>query len=293
MITFINEYLNRIFGEFQNEIDNLDRLCDLVNVNFKDSNIPDYNYKIIQQIYLLKYFAAYLFEYYEMYNKLVNDNIIEFPFNILSIGCGCGLDYYGLDYALRINEMNCKGYVIYNGVDIAEWNYRDNLNNPHCDFINIDILDWNKLNSNDYNIIIFPKSINEFKGDKIDKLLTLLKNTTHTMNRIVLMGSIRIDPKESANDIDCFRKIANIFTIDHNYQYVEKYNGLLTHNKKGHFRDIYDGFNYPYNIISYVNSLRTKCKNHKTCEESCFTSFRPWPILKTDYMSYKIAIFDR
>ena len=90
-------------------------------------NIPDYSKPEIQQLYLLKYFPAYLIEYYEIFNDILKYKFIALPFNVLSVGTGCGIDYWGLEFALRDHGMDSADYVYYTGIDKIPWNYREYL----------------------------------------------------------------------------------------------------------------------------------------------------------------------
>jgi hypothetical protein len=299
MIDFILNKLDLIFNDFQIKINNSENLCELESVHYLNRNVPNYNPLINQQFYLLKYFPAYFFEYFEMYKRLINDGFInnlldnDIPLNILSIGCGCGLDYYGLEYALRNTNRNCNTCVIYSGIDIINWSYRDNLNNTTCYFSNIDILNCHSLDNNDYNLIVFPKSIHEFR-ENFDNLLTLLRNTDFSMDTIIIMGSISKEKALSEEDIQNFKKIENIFIEDHNLIDIGRYDEIIKHPQIGIFKNIYN-FDYPENIKDYLLNLKTFCKNKSLCDkEICvLKDLRPVPIQYTDYMKYRIKVFEK
>ena len=60
-------------------------LCLLKDVTYLGGNIPDYSSIAVQQLYLLKYFPAYLIEYYDIYRDVLTDKFIKLPLNILSL----------------------------------------------------------------------------------------------------------------------------------------------------------------------------------------------------------------
>jgi hypothetical protein len=116
MNQFIENMLCNVFDQFVINLEYFDNYCHLRELRF-DINIPPYEELTIQQLYLLRYLPAYLIEYYEIFCNILRNNFIDYPLNILSIGTGCGLDYFGLEYALRINNTSCSNCVIYTGID--------------------------------------------------------------------------------------------------------------------------------------------------------------------------------
>lgn len=148
--------LNQIFNDFIEELECMDKYCNLKSFNFSSSNLPNYNDGIIQKYYLLRFMMAYFTEYYEIYTQLIRMNFLEERFNILSVGCGCGIDFWGLRFAKQ--QTNSQMNIRYTGLDIVDWQYWDSFN-EEVYFINTDIRELQCLDENEYNIIIFPKSI--------------------------------------------------------------------------------------------------------------------------------------
>ena len=87
MIVFAMEKLKEIFFDFLDNLEEKEYLCELKNFGFKGEVLPDYQNQFIQQYYLLKYFPAYLTEYYFLYNEIIKKNFLKDNYNILSIGC--------------------------------------------------------------------------------------------------------------------------------------------------------------------------------------------------------------
>ena len=88
---------------------------------------PGVNYdgKLFQRWYVWRYYIAYIYEYAHMYTDVLKDLEDASPslLNVLSIGCGMGVDYRGLQYAR--NELvwpkAARLSVDYMGVDLAPW----------------------------------------------------------------------------------------------------------------------------------------------------------------------------
>jgi hypothetical protein len=100
--------------------------CDIRNSQFSNSEYKSYTNKqynklSIEQYYLLRYAPMYVEEYYEIYSKFLK-LYKKSSINILSIGVGVGLDFWG--FSDVILDLNRNINVDYLGVDIVDWNYR-------------------------------------------------------------------------------------------------------------------------------------------------------------------------
>ena len=65
----ITRYLNKVYKDFSDYVDNNNGLCHLRNLAYNYGNIPDYNDKNLQQLYLLRYTFSYAFEYKDMFQS--------------------------------------------------------------------------------------------------------------------------------------------------------------------------------------------------------------------------------
>ena len=161
----IENYIRNIYNEFKVYLDKENLLCDLKNLHFYSKNIPDYNKIYIQQLYLLRYAYAYIFEYKEIYNTLFSilPNEIN-NINILSIGSGACLDFYSLNLIYTHT-------VDYLGIDCIDWHYKpENLENTlyKFKFYKDDFLNILKNHSINREIIFFPKSIGELSTECLE-----------------------------------------------------------------------------------------------------------------------------
>lgn len=116
----IKDYLNGIFVEFREYVEELQVLCELKTVNYDSSKLPDYNDKHIQEFYLLRYAFAYAYEYKKMYGEIFpEDSVLPETIRILSIGCGNGIDYWSAAQAIENNHDQVKASIDYLGIDVA------------------------------------------------------------------------------------------------------------------------------------------------------------------------------
>lgn len=245
--------MNEIYDDFMLELDEVKYYCDLKGLRYDGSNIPDYNNPLIQKYYLLRYMPAYLTEYYLMYKKMFKLNFLDLnpnP-NIISFGCGCGIDLWGAKFARDKNFPEID--ISYTGIDMVDWDYRDNLDIEEAYFINKDINEIERLDEYNYNIIIFPKSIGEFDTNTFLKLKDIIANTYFIENKIILLSSIR---NTRCNfDIDRLIEIIDIFIKKHNYISLDKKDiyWYYTTNEIGYYPKLED-------IKVYLSNLNNKYK---------------------------------
>lgn len=166
-------------------------------LDYGNGSLPDYDNPYTQKLYHLRYMYAYGYEYREMFRRLLQrqepDRRIRW--NMLSIGCGSGIDYWAFIEA-HVNEQaegRLKG-LEYTGADLEDWgmkwgsDYFDhrlvrnrldakdtffNAQHEQCDAVeflrrNQDVLP--------YNVIVFPKSISEFSDRSFEEMLNILEN---------------------------------------------------------------------------------------------------------------------
>ena len=289
---FVEESINKIYSDFQAQLEKIPDLCKLSDLRFNNGYVPDYNNPELQQFYLLRYLPAYVGEYYEIYKAvLATNHLIEKKIKILSIGCGANLDYYGL-YCLLYREGLEDNYnVHYIGYDIVNWQYRNLIRTNHnLEFIQKDITLIDHFEVSDFDIIIFPKSISEF-GVWFDRLLGVLKSTVPHKHKIILISSIREGNEKL--DKELFKEVLNAFkywgykNLDESISIQELGNNPL-YNK---YR-----INYNNEIKDFITSLIDYCIEHKSknCNKTCKKYFdRANPILTTKYSKYLLCRLER
>jgi hypothetical protein len=180
MGAFLNQSIQRIYDDFIQIISRSSPLenqkCSLYFTFVKgDPDEIKYSKKEHQQLYLLRYFYAYLIEYWYLYSKISLKS-----YNIFSIGCGCFADLYGFLCAMDSNTT-----YSYYGIDCEYWSYKDLLPNPYMHGIfekkslSTCIADFQKQGLNEtlgnFNVFIFPKTIEYLENEWVNDVTALAK----------------------------------------------------------------------------------------------------------------------
>lgn len=289
MKNFIDTKMNLIYGDFKRGIYEKSCLCSLKEFGFLGTQLPNYRDEDMQEYYLLRYLPAYLAEYYLIYNKIFSKNFLN-SYSVLSLGCGCGVDLWGLHFAKLKRKLNC--ITDYTGIDAVKWKYSE-FDNMNGIFKNIDIVDIEKLEG-DYNTIIFPKSISEFDELAFQHLKDIIGRKEFRSKRVVLVGAIRRSRMES--DMQRLEKITDIFIKKHGYLVADSETNIPSLNSP-YIYQVASDITYPVEIKDYIVNLNTKCakykKNGVNCEFSCSELLRRYPVLKTSQMTFKIIYLER
>jgi len=294
MRRFIKRKMDEIFNDFISEISLLGQFCDLKDISYETGNIPDYSNRLIQQLYLLRYLPAYLTEYYLIYRNVIDFNFIN-HYNVLSIGSGANLDFYGLYFALDDNGDNID--LAYTGLDLIDWSYKENLGVDDCVFLNQNINEWESLDEGRYNAIIFPKSIGEFDNQAFEHLLDVFLNTTFHQDRLIIISSMRQLSRET--DAQRFGSIINLFTDHLNYRNLDDIQYYYGLNEIGGFglRNYCPHFYYPDDVKNFISNLLSQCPTFQnegeSCEFNCSQALNRNPILTGRYLEYQINRLER
>lgn len=287
--SFVERSLVRIHEDFITETI-YPKLCDIKDFRFDKGHVPNYNTKLIQQLYLLKYLSVYLVEYKLIYEKLINDKIIDLDkLKILSIGAGCGLDYFGLYWALKTtnNEINILSQ--YKGIDIVNWDYKNLISNELTPSIIVDNVQKYCTINEDYNTIVFPKSIGEFDGQAFGSIKSMFEKSNFKSNTLTLISSMR----EKNIHIDKSR-LKEIIVILENRGYSCA-NRDVTFNCEGG-KYIHDfGITYPEEIKKYLLNINDNCKETPKCKPECseVMGYHNKPVYKTEYINFQMIILER
>ena len=155
-------------------ISNMAQPCGFTSSQYSDA--------IFQKAYLLKYVHAYGLDYKNLYNKLkslsptLNQGSV---LNILSIGCGGGIDL------AAANSVFNNVDVVYVGVDAIYWNDRIGTNESGVSYYNYGIDNINDSVISSADIVIFPRSITDISelslNNFADRLLNLNKNSFYIL----------------------------------------------------------------------------------------------------------------
>lgn len=295
MKDFIEAKTQKIYEDFLDNLNSAKRLCKLKELTYEGGNCPDYGDKFIQQYYMLRYFPAYLAEYFLMFKKLFKYKFLNSSLRVLSLGCGCGIDYWGLYFAAQSKGVSLDD-MVYSGIDIIKWNYRHNFDHHNVRFFKKDISTISKLNRRDYNVIVFPKSIGEFSDDVFGNIEQILANSQFKRQRICVLCSVMKESCAQFFDITRSERIAKILNEHHSFECLDNPAEFWTYKRSEGIRRVCNDFVYPDEIKNYISILSEKCptfiENNQACKADC-SALNRQPILKTDYINYQAIRFEK
>lgn len=290
--------LNQVFNDFIVELEGEDRYCNLKSFNFSSNNLPNYNDGIIQKYYLLRFMLAYFTEYYEIYNQTIGMNFLEGSFNVLSVGCGCGIDFWGLRFAKQQRDGDIN--IRYTGLDIVEWPYWDEFN-EEVYFINTDIRELQCLDEEEYNLIIFPKSIGELDPLTFNQLKKAIGSTKFNSNKLIIISSLRstrteVDQSRTKDIVETLvssNGYCILDDLDTYWRFPRKTNGWDYRIKDG-----ITGLDYPTEISNFMTSFYTSCQGYidnkgKCCYRDCSQILGRFPITTMSQVKYQIIRLER
>lgn len=293
MRNFIRDKLNVVYSDFCHSAQNSNGLCPLKEFSFRGRNSPDYSDPLVRQYYMLKFFPGYLAEYYLMYRYLLN---LEFVPNdhieILSLGFGAGIDYWGFYFAaMEVVGEICFEDFTYTGLDINDWEYRDRLGNAGIYFEDQDVGGLDVLDYDGYNVIVFPKSISDFPDGAFDALIGAIRQTNFRRGKIAILCSLMTN-ESRAYDNSRLRRIVSVFVDDLGYECLDDLNEYIRMREQNvGLNTLVGGFDYSLNINETIMKTLEKCPNYiangKSCDAGC-SSMNTYPILRTNYVNYAI-----
>lgn len=174
----IEEYLKSIFETVSFDEESVTALRKLT---YRNGKFPPYESEELQKWFLLRYLYAEAAAYRNAYKKIVSNMRRKDSINVLSIGCGSGVDYWALRTTL--SDLNIKDTTInYTGIDRVEWKFQ--FNKRKEDSVKIEkgnIGDYLKSSdrcnrADDFDIYMFPLSISEINGPEIEDICRYFEN---------------------------------------------------------------------------------------------------------------------
>lgn len=268
---------NVINGVHENFIEK--EWCVLNTTGLTTANYTD---ECQQEYYLLKYYPAYLAEYYEMYSELLEMYEKE-SMNIISIGCGAGIDYDAL------NIIEDKPLFNYRGVDIIDWSYK-------LDFVfeQIDINQLNEQYFDDIDVIVFPKILTELSDVQIQTLANIIVNS-NLSNELYFLNSYITDDSNDNSRIDgitqfkiiCNKLKEHGFSIEKNscstYIYYKGHDGIRKH---------IPNFIYPNDKKDFISDLKSNCIQYDESKVECEKcNIGEYPMMNSKYMAFNVIKF--
>ncbi len=298
MRDLIESKIRTIYSDFVAIAEDRDCFCDLKCFTYKNGVAPNYADIFIQQLYHLRYLPAYVAEYFLMYKHFLRSNFLDGKLNVLSLGCGCGVDYWGLHFALKHMGLDATKVVAYYGIDLYDWNYRDKLGNENVHFTKKDLTQIDTIIASKCNILTFPKSLGELDDAGFQRLCDALSKIEFVEGKICILCSVMTESWSRNRDVQRLKQLAEVFerlgyrTNDPKDRY------LLPDQAKGTgLQKIVPGCVYPDDIKDIMITLNKYCpkflRNSKPCKNDCETTLPRWPILTIDYLKFAMLRFSR
>ncbi len=285
----IKTYLEHVLTDFKKN-----DWCDMNNFKL---NTNSYQLKVNQQRYILKYFAAYFCEYYHTYSETLKKAIEHkiSNINIMSIGCGCGVDFYALNCMVKDEHIECLN-ITYTGIDAINWSYRPEGAPIKSVFENKLFINISADDVANINIFTFPKSLTELNSSELSKFGKNIADN-NKQDRIFFINSYITDDSSAGERVGGIGKFKNVFDelIKGGYS-TEGDPSSYTHLTEGDagLSKNFDFFKIPDEVVEQVKNLKSKCEHrltHKHQCQSCNIDF--WPMMKGKYLAYKIFEFVR
>lgn len=210
LVRRIHERASESFHEFVKRRAKMQQpLCDLEKAAFKPGTIPDYSEKAYTCLYLMRYSAAYLAEYYLAYKSIIESNFLKAgKLSIASLGAGSGLD--GVAALKAIKELDSSLDCAYFGVDKLVWPFQctagDNMKAINQNIREISARDMHQFGT--INVVALPKIISEVEASVISNFMDLLA-PHHLSSRFCLLVSNRSaqNPEDKSHDDTKIKRI--------------------------------------------------------------------------------------
>ena len=291
----IEEFLKLVCDELKEYTSKADKLCKLLRLDFSGGKLPDYSDENIQQLYLLRYAFAYIFEYTEMYKTLLETIPQSKSISVTSLGCGAMLDYAALRMALKKTD-NVGTVVDYMGMDTVFWKYSMPIHGGDrvCTRQDNAAVYMNETENLSSDIYIFPHSVSDFTQDDFDSMCNAFATKHILKERIHILFSLRADKKSNEmDDKRCRRIIEAVESNSHKLK--TDYNVNADDRKYNKAIISIDGeFCYPDDVLYFVKHLYNRCNEHKNCtEDYCHDMINRSPVLYAKHMRTYIKTFER
>jgi hypothetical protein len=289
MQDFIRKKLKEIYDDFEELAKHRGCLCDCGSFTYAEgSPPPDYANPLVQAHYLLRYLPAYLAEWWEVYDRLLNKTVVYDEVSITSFGCGCGIDLWGLRFALEDRGLRLRGRVTYTGIDRTKWRYADMLAGSTAKLIIRDVTEVERLDPTT-NVVAFGRSLSEFDDSAFDALCEAVRRTNFVTDLIVLLATRSATGKRKEDEERRLQVLSALLQERQGFGLRREKSVSHEGGKSVAIRTICPGFDYPDNMLEKVKALHSRCGRAVQQGEFCVGCRFPkreWPILTTKFYSY-------
>jgi len=245
-------------------------LSDLKRINeiLKNHINGIFNYAdpLEQQLYLLRYFYAYYYEYKKIMACI--DHHLQ-KINVVSIGCGSCIDGLALKHVV-------KGPSGYLGIDCVEWAYKLPLSD-NCEIHNIRITENTRGYLNDATILFFPKSLSDISYSEMNGIKKWIQKSVLENNEICVAASFVYNSAydDKNHTADQFRRYQEILSILKTKNYIkDEYRSFTVKEKEDSNKKIWHvdkEMPQPSSLLDFFNGGMEKAckkysKNYVHCE---------------------------
>lgn len=211
-LPIIFKYLHECHSELEAYLrDDPDAAEVLKTLDYGEGQEQNYDDPHIQQLYALRYMYAYAYEYREMFRRLLSTQKLPPIIQLLSIGCGNGIDYWAIQEAQSNSPREDWKFVHYTGLDRVHWrkcwgrDYMDRIKGD-ATYLSEDAVHFLQENPIlKYTVILFPKSIGEFSDADFSEICRAFSTArfqfvgkdgaAHQNNKIHILVSLRKNNK--------------------------------------------------------------------------------------------------
>ena len=195
----VEELAERLYHQFEQHVRESERGEGelLIPPDWSKTAAPDYSQIHVQELYLLRYLSAYACEYTQTYEEL--QQALEKvanpggPLEVMSIGCGNMVDYWGISEAFT---RAGKGRLIhYLGIDKTDWKEICRIGARTGDQVRFRqqdgaayLREQSRLAA---GLIVFPKSISEFPDEVFEDICESFRRKEFARGRICLLTVFR------------------------------------------------------------------------------------------------------
>lgn len=289
----LENYLDRIYTDFEDEVNKMDSLCALTSLNYQTRRLPKYTDIRVQQLYLLKYAYAYTYEYFLMYNKAVKALDISRKLSVVSLGCGAMTDYMGLVSLKDSRPLE----IAYTGVDPVDWSYKPVTCAQDIVDLNMGTTAGAYFGSRDEldaDIYMFPKSISELSMEEVAFISDCFRFKKNKKDRFAICVSLRNSPVHRQEDLKK-TDILQSAVLAGGYMQGAGNRYYFTVPEDVGIKKYEKNYNYPDRALGILKELGSRClaKNFCRCQSQCMAGLNRYPVLKTKEICYIIMTFER
>jgi hypothetical protein len=283
---FIRERLDIFYRDFVRLAREEESLCACRDLTFIAGRAPDYGQPLVQDLYLLRYFPAYLAQYYLLYKRVLERKFL-FTLRVASIGCGCGIDLWGLRFAVAGRHLDPDASIAYTGYDSVAWQHTDTLGLRRAE---VRVEDAANLSlSRNTNVVMFPLSLSELSDGCVDALVATIGQTGFATSRVAVLAVMRredTERQEQRLDRLSTMMLASGFDLCPDRGFA--YDGP----KDVGISAVVPQFQYPETTRAALKELVSLCNRGRAADCSC-EAFEREPILRTKYFNYRALFFER